>query len=75
MLPEKVVKDSTVLLVYPLHLVDVLGHLLHADEGLDQVLVLVRVGVRQVLRKRENVRITRQSTAAVWGPYKYANIN
>ena len=33
-----------------LHLVDVLGHLLHPNQRLDEVLVLVRVDVRQVLK-------------------------
>ena len=33
-----------------LHLIDVLGHLLHPNQRLDEVLVLVRVDVRQVLK-------------------------
>ena len=33
-----------------LHLVDVLGHLLHPNQRLNEVLVLVRVDVRQVLK-------------------------
>ena len=45
MLPEQVIKDSTVLLVDPLHLIDVLRHLLHSNQGLNQMLVLVRVGI------------------------------
>ena len=45
MLPEQVVEDSTVLLVNPLHLVDVLSHLLHSNQGLNQMLVLVRVWI------------------------------
>ena len=35
-LPEEVVKDGPVLLVYPLHLVDVLGHPLHSEEGVPE---------------------------------------
>ena len=35
--------------VVHLHLVDVLGHLLHPDQSLDQVLVLVGVNVGQIL--------------------------
>lgn len=45
MLPEQVVEDSTVLLVNSLHLVDVLSHLLHSNQGLNQMLVLVRVWI------------------------------
>lgn len=40
-LPEEVVEDGAVLLVDALHLVDVLSHLLHADQRLDQVLLLI----------------------------------
>lgn len=42
------VKDGTVLLVDALHLVDVLGHLLHALQCLDQVQMLGRVRIGQV---------------------------
>ena len=42
-LPEQVVKDGPVLFVDPLHLVDVLGHSLHPDQGFNQMLLLVRV--------------------------------
>ena len=35
MLPEQMVEDSTILLVNPLHLVDVLGHLLHPNQSLN----------------------------------------
>ncbi len=38
MLPEQVIEDGAVLLVDSLHLVDVLGHLLHGDEGVHEVL-------------------------------------
>ena len=48
-LSEQMVEDSTILLVDPLHLVDVLGHLLHANQRLNQVLVFVRVWISQVL--------------------------
>jgi hypothetical protein len=46
-LAEEVIEDGPVLLVDPLHLVDVLGHALHPDQGLNQVLLLVRVGSGQ----------------------------
>lgn len=53
MLPEEVVKDGPILLVYPLHLVDVLCHLLHCDERLSQLLLLIRPQPRQVLELRQ----------------------
>ena len=46
MLTEQVIKYSTVLLVYPLHFIDVLGNLLHPNQSLNQVLVFVRVWIR-----------------------------
>ena len=51
MLPEEVIKYCTVFLMNPLHLINVLGNLLHSYERLYQVLVLVGVGVCQVLGK------------------------
>ena len=39
-----------------LHLVDVLGHLLHPDQGLNQVLMLVGVHVCQVLQHHRHLR-------------------
>ena len=47
MLPEEVVKDSAVFFVNPLHLVNVLRHSLHTYQGLNQVLLLIRVWCRQ----------------------------
>ena len=35
MLSEQMIEDSTVLLVNPLHLVDVLSHLLHPNQSLN----------------------------------------
>ena len=48
-LSEQMVEDSTILLVDPLHLVDVLRHLLHPNQSLNQVLMFVRVWISQVL--------------------------
>ena len=56
-LPEEVVKDGAVLFVDPLHLVDVLGHLLHALEGVDKVLILGAVGVGQVAQLLQQERV------------------
>ena len=57
MLPEQVVEDGPVLLVDPLHLVDVLRHLLHADERLHQVLLLVRPRLTQLLQLLQQQRV------------------
>ena len=46
-LSEQVVKDGAVLFVDALHLVDVLGHFLHAFQRLQQMLVLRAVALRQ----------------------------
>ena len=56
-LPEQVVEDGPVLLVDPLHLVDVLRHLLHADERLHQVLLLVRPRLTQLLQLLQQQRV------------------
>ena len=45
MLTEQVIKYSTVLLVYPLHFIDVLGNLFHPNQSLNQVLVFIRVWI------------------------------
>ena len=45
MLPEQVIKNSTILLVYPLHFIDVLGNLFHPNQSLNQVLVFIRVWI------------------------------
>ncbi len=38
MLPEEMLKDRSVLFMDSLHLVDVLSHLLHSNQGLGQML-------------------------------------
>jgi len=56
-LPEQVVEDGAVLLVDALHLVDVLGHLLHTLQGLGQVLVLRAAAIRQAAQLLEQQRV------------------
>ena len=45
-LPEEMIKDGTVLFMDSLHLIDVLGHFLHADQSLHKVLRKERVKKR-----------------------------
>ena len=55
------VEDGAVLLVDPLHLVDVLGHLLHAGQSLAQVPLLLRALGRQRLQLAQQQRVLEDS--------------
>lgn len=57
MLPEQMVKDGAILFMDPLHLVDVLGHSLHADEGVHEMLMFLSFRRRHVLQLLQEQRV------------------